>query len=141
MLRAVREWRGKVYRAGQDDGFFQSDEWLELRRLVFKRDKQTCVRCDKRFKLGDLNAHHLIPRAEGGADDIHNLVTLCEPCHDYVEIQGHLARADIMGSFESDETKFTDETSVQKISPRKETFTRPEWHPYVYGGKRRHTRR
>ena len=29
----------------------------------------------------DLDHHHLVPRALGGADDESNLITLCRPCH------------------------------------------------------------
>ena len=32
-----------------------------------------------------LTVHQIRPREHGGADDSRNLVTLCVPCHDYVE--------------------------------------------------------
>ena len=37
-----------------------------------------CVRCGGNFRL---SAHHVIPRAEGGADHPSNLVALCVTCH------------------------------------------------------------
>ncbi len=37
-----------------------------------------CVRCGSTYYL---NAHHVIPRAEGGLDHPSNLETLCVACH------------------------------------------------------------
>lgn len=57
------------------------------RTAVYERDHWRCVRC------GDdtcLQLHHRRPRAMGGSRDPQtnspdNLLTLCEPCHGWVE--------------------------------------------------------
>jgi len=134
MLRLIREWRKNVYRTSSYDQFFESDEWLELRRQTFKRDRQICQRCDRRFKIADLNAHHIMPRAEGGADDIHNLVTLCEPCHDIVEIAGYRTRAEIAGSYEDQGEDAPMERPTEKDG--EDPYHRPRWHKWVYGGQK-----
>ena len=59
------------------------DDWEVLKAIVFERDGNECVRCDNTTLL---SAHHIKPRAEGGADAIANLVTLCKVCHDIVEL-------------------------------------------------------
>ncbi|MHB8375494.1 MAG: HNH endonuclease [Dehalococcoidia bacterium] len=54
--------------------------WHELRRTVYGRDNYTCQDCggsDVRVV-----AHHVVPLWDGGGNEISNLVTLCEPCHD-----------------------------------------------------------
>jgi 5-methylcytosine-specific restriction endonuclease McrA len=54
-------------------------DWDTLRRKDY-----TCQRCGaKGGKKGDRKvvAHHIIPRSEGGADELENLITLCGPCH------------------------------------------------------------
>ncbi|WP_415043724.1 HNH endonuclease [Gordonia sp. (in: high G+C Gram-positive bacteria)] len=54
-----------------------------LQRACFKRDHYTCQGCGYRGTRGDgtLHADHVHNRATGGADDLDNLVTLCQPCH------------------------------------------------------------
>jgi len=132
-MHILREWRGRVYRTSQSDGFFESDEWFINRRVVFDRDHYTCQRCDKRFKMRKLTCHHMQPRDSGGSDDVSNLLTLCEPCHDFVEIQGFHTKAEIIGSFDDrQEVTPTVTTGPDDDDP----YHRPEWHRYVYGGRR-----
>lgn len=54
-----------------------------LQQACFQRDNYTCQRCGfvGRPNAAELNADHVIPRAEGGTDDLDNLETLCVPCH------------------------------------------------------------
>jgi group II intron reverse transcriptase/maturase len=54
-------------------------EWLERRREVIARDNGRCVRCGANNIL--LDAHHIIPRKDGGTDELDNLITLCQKCH------------------------------------------------------------
>lgn len=56
----------------------------KLQQACFKRDHWTCQGCgyQGRQRKGDLHADHIHNRAEGGQDDIGNLTTLCQPCHD-----------------------------------------------------------
>ena len=131
------DWRTKVYRRKKIDYDFNSENWKEIRDAVFVRDKQVCLRCDKRFRnKQDINAHHITPRANGGSDDFSNLVTLCNECHDFVEINYFRTRAEIMGSYESEIVVGMDEI----VYDREESFDRPDWHKYVYGGVKRQKR-
>jgi hypothetical protein len=63
-------------------------DWDARRRLVYQRDDYTCQECGRKsgpHARGDgirLHAHHMIPRSEGGSNDLENITTLCEPCHD-----------------------------------------------------------
>lgn len=52
-----------------------------LRFEVFKRDKFTCQYCGRKAPDVILHADHAHPRAEGGEDDILNLVTSCVECN------------------------------------------------------------
>ncbi len=133
MSRLIREWRGNVYHPNENDGFYESAVWRKLRKSVLRRDDYTCLRCDKRFPGDHLSVHHMIPRLNGGADDKSNLVTLCNPCHDFVEIHSLRTRADIMGSIES----LTYEIHEIDYSEGDDPYHRAWWHKYVYGGMRR----
>jgi hypothetical protein len=59
------------------DGY--GDNWENLRKSVLKRDNHNCQRCQE--ERGPLQAHHINPRSQGGADTLANLITLCRPCH------------------------------------------------------------
>lgn len=68
--------------------------WPEVRRLVLARDNYTCVACHSTRAAGELDVHHLVPRAAGGLDDPSNLITLCDGCHAarHPNLQASLAR-------------------------------------------------
>jgi hypothetical protein len=54
---------------------------LKDRFEVFKRDAFTCQYCGRRVPDVVLEVDHIIPRAEGGGDEIENLVTSCWECN------------------------------------------------------------
>jgi 5-methylcytosine-specific restriction endonuclease McrA len=56
--------------------------WREIRDQVRQRDGCQCVMCRV---VDGLTIHHLIPRHISHDDSLHNLVTLCRSCHDYIE--------------------------------------------------------
>lgn len=58
------------------------DDWGTIRAAVLKADRYRCRRCGDSKRL---EAHHIRTRSEGGTDDLHNLMTLCHRCHDWVE--------------------------------------------------------
>lgn len=121
----MSDWHSSVYKPHEAQGM-STEEWLLIRDSVLRRDRFICLRCDKRFKRSELSAHHMLPRDEGGSSELINLVTLCNPCHDYVEINHLKTRADIQGSFEAE----SDEIISEPIEVKK-------WQEWVYGGARR----
>ena len=130
-------WKAKVYKKPLKRTRGDNENWIKLRRFILDRDRQTCYRCDKYFRAqNDLSVHHLVPRVDGGSDDPSNLITLCHRCHDYAEIHGLKTLADIAGSYEDESIKTI---RVEKGQEREESFTRPEWHKYVYGGVKKCT--
>lgn len=48
------------------------------RRRIIAMDGGACRKC---FHPHGLRVHHIVPRVDGGTNDRHNLITLCEPCH------------------------------------------------------------
>lgn len=66
------------------------------RRRVYARDGG-CVLCGTN---DDLTLHHIRPQVLGGSHELRNLVTLCRPCHDRLELSighiGHLISAVFM---------------------------------------------
>ena len=61
------------YQKGELYGF------SNVREACLNRDKYLCQYCKK--KNMTLNVHHIISRANGGADTLDNLITLCERHH------------------------------------------------------------
>lgn len=64
------------------------DNWDEIRKQVYERDNYTCVECNATDVV--LNANHKKPLSKGGSDELSNLETLCEPCHE--KIHSHLKK-------------------------------------------------
>lgn len=67
-----------------DDWSGYGPGWERLRSKTLNRDDYMCQRCGNTGSdLDDvpLQAHHIIPRSEGGSDSLTNLITLCRRCH------------------------------------------------------------
>ena len=54
--------------------------WRRLRRRVLVRDRHQCHDC-QRQGLSRVEVHHLVHLADGGSDDLENLICLCYDCH------------------------------------------------------------
>ena len=53
-------------------------EWREIRQKVLQRDNRICQVCGKEYSG---QVHHILPRSQGGTNDLANLITLCGKCH------------------------------------------------------------
>lgn len=82
-LRKLREY----YAQRQTQKQVFDEEFLEVRTAVLKRDGYRCVNCGQTGT--ELHVHHIIPRSEGGTNDLSNLVTLCAKCHSIQDAKGH----------------------------------------------------
>jgi hypothetical protein len=62
------------------------ERWEDTRTRVLERDQH---RCSGRFLGGEcsavLDVHHIVPRSEGGTDELDNLLTLCHKHHPMLE--------------------------------------------------------
>ncbi len=130
------DWHPRVYRKDQTQfKQMKREEWRILRRQCLEKDNYSCYRCGKHSKSGKgLSTHHLIPRKDGGLDELRNLITLCEKCHDLVEMRDYRTLQEIERS--SAELS----TGEMKIDPKpgvdEDPYNRPDWHAWVYGGAR-----
>jgi hypothetical protein len=61
------------------------EDWLKIDRFIKKRDSHKCRKCGNKKKL---SVHHIKPRNQCGSYDQRNLITLCEDCHNYCELNG-----------------------------------------------------
>jgi 5-methylcytosine-specific restriction endonuclease McrA len=82
-LRNLREY----YAQKQTQKQVFDEKFLEVRTAVLKRDGYRCVNCCQTGT--ELHVHHIIPRSEGGTNDLGNLVTLCGKCHSIQDAKGH----------------------------------------------------
>lgn len=58
-------------------------DWDVIKSIVLERDGRACARCGLTMNL---SVHHIKPRSEGGPSTFTNLITLCNACHDIVEL-------------------------------------------------------
>lgn len=127
------EWEARVYKKANVMTREEQKAWRSMRRSVLTRDKHSCRRCGKKTPNGrGLTVHHIIPRDEGGPDDSTNLITLCQSCHDYVEVSGLRLLIEVITI--DDEPVPTG--PIQNCHDDHGVI-RPEWHKYVYGGVHR----
>lgn len=128
-----RQWHSTVYggptKIRRKGGNWMSDDELieqEFRKIfpkILKRDKYQCQRCRKKLPAIELSVHHINPRSRGGDNSVGNLITLCNPCHDFVELH-------IDDFWDIDLI-----TSPARLAASPEG-SRPSWHTWVYGGAR-----
>jgi 5-methylcytosine-specific restriction endonuclease McrA len=52
------------------------------RKVVFGRDGNKCFYCPVVLPLHDLTLDHRIPRSQGGANSVSNLVLACQSCNE-----------------------------------------------------------
>ena len=58
---------------------YSSKRWRALRQQALKRADDCCERC---FSIGEIQVHHKVPVALGGAIwDLDNLEAVCRSCH------------------------------------------------------------
>jgi len=55
--------------------------WNVIRWEIPECDQFTCRRCCGRFRVSNLEIHHIIPVSEGGDSRPGNLITECVECH------------------------------------------------------------
>lgn len=117
---------------------FNDLDWRITRGRIKRRDGYQCARC--KTKEG-LTVHHIVPRDDGGGDHDGNLITLCEECHNYVELACLTLRSEIIGSYDE---KVYDAMNNQYRTIKNygdDVEYRPPWHQRVYGGAKGDTQR
>lgn len=56
--------------------------WDKMRVYVLRRDKSLCQPCLRNNRTTLANAvDHIVPKAQGGSDDVDNLQAICGDCH------------------------------------------------------------
>lgn len=120
------DWHASVYHKNDTRVSREKQkQWNILRRQIIYRDRNRCLRCDKKFPAEQLSVHHLVPRSDDGSDEPSNLVTLCNGCHDFVEIENLKTISTIIGSMDNP-------AAIEGKASTEPT----DWHAWVYGGQR-----
>lgn len=53
------------------------------RRIIWNKGGRCCAYCGQEIKLTEMQADHLVPMHNGGANDMSNLVCACRSCNWY----------------------------------------------------------
>lgn len=99
-------------------------DWDSRRKKVYRRDDYKCQNCgDEGGPNGDieLHAHHIVPKSEGGSDNLSNLATLCYECHNAVH-DHHIPRQTDKGGHEESASE-RNKTSTNHTRDDAETGT------------------
>jgi 5-methylcytosine-specific restriction endonuclease McrA len=81
----VPSWKGGV--TPERQAFYNTPEWKECVKAIWKRDNATCQRCFKRYNhVGRrFEIHHIVSfQCRELRAVVSNLVMLCAQCHDWV---------------------------------------------------------
>ena len=106
-----KDWHARVYAKDEDQHPLPA-HWEVLRETILLRDRYKCKICQSKENL---TVHHRVPRADGGSDEADNLETVCEKCHNIVELEY------------KNESRTINSKSASKTD---------DWHEWVYGGAR-----
>ena len=72
-----KRWTGSIF--GHDKKLTYPGDWDQRRKSVYRQANYTCYYCEKTgIKV---NAHHHVPLSKGGANNLDNLVCVCDGCH------------------------------------------------------------
>lgn len=55
----------------------------QLREQVYRKYDGKCAYCGREIDYKDMQVDHFIPQAQGGTDDISNLMPACRMCNHY----------------------------------------------------------
>jgi ribosomal protein L31 len=83
-----REYSGENHPRWKDNGdYYRGPNWHKQRTKARKRDNHECQNCGD--EDSELDVHHIIPFSEFDdykqANQLQNLITLCDSCHSNVE--------------------------------------------------------
>jgi hypothetical protein len=56
-------------------------KWKNTRRYIRSRDGDRCRLCQASGAVQRMFTHHIVPRAQGGTDNVRNLMLVCQSCH------------------------------------------------------------
>lgn len=56
----------------------EAQRWESVRQEALYRARLKCQNCGSKYSL---EVHHIVPRSEGGGDNLSNLRVLCHTCH------------------------------------------------------------
>lgn len=125
-----KEWQERVYKKNENIEGEQAKllEYHALCKIVFKRNRHICQSCLKtRRKLileqKFLTAHHIIPRSEYDFNELDNLITLCNDCHDKIEELKLRSAPEILGYFSPGHKRWSRQENIGV-----------KWQQWVYGG-------
>jgi 5-methylcytosine-specific restriction protein A len=81
--RTARRWAVfQKERQEQGQNIYHSKGWQVLRQTVLERDRWLCLECLRNgIYTSATEVDHIIPRSQGGSDDLSNLQSLCHECH------------------------------------------------------------
>ncbi len=85
----------------------------EAEQLLVDTGRRCCI-CGR---LHGVQIHHIIPKEEGGTDDIDNAITLCPNCHD--EVHKHYASGQVTRPYTVSELKAHRKRTIELV--RKES--------------------
>lgn len=73
---------------------YRGDEWNEIRRIVYERDKWSCAICGVWCGKKKIQCHHIVPFRISNDNSEENLVTLCVSCHGRIESSFEIFNSD-----------------------------------------------
>jgi len=92
---SISNTKNKYKDFGSYNRYIKSDEWKQKRDQRIKLDKNKCKNCGSNIRL---QVHHK-DYCSFGIEDISDLVTLCDECHDKITLNNRKKRRGVVTEY------------------------------------------
>lgn len=75
-----KPWASNQGKSRHERGY--DSRWYRIRKMIMVRDGYLCKPCQREGMLTKADeVDHIVPKSQGGTDDVANLEAICKCCH------------------------------------------------------------
>mgnify|MGYP002760721558 FL=1 len=110
-----------------------TESWAQIRKKALERDEYECQYCGVEEPVAMLEVHHIIPVRLDGGDELENLVTLCQRCHNSLHKLGEDPEYHVNTLENAEKETNGQQTETNQIDKRYTDDTPKDWSQDEWG--------